>query len=369
MADDDRAIVVGIKVYPAFDVSEDQRLDGPENDANAFYDWLISPTGGNVPAVNPNDPNDKTAVLIRSSDFNPPFASVDAAAPTMQEFLREVERLQDISTANIKAQKGPRVGRRLYLYLSGHGFSPRSGQTALLGANATPQRVGPPYHILGEYTARWFQNAGCFEEIVLFMDCCREQSFAPALNEAFGPVDAGKDADQVRFLYGFASEEKRLTREHQMPDGKVHGVFTWTLLQALSGPTPKAASPNGQITAASLMSYMYNNMRHFLTDDDTSNGDVSPEPFMGCDEKYRDTFVLAAAQAPQFLVMINLPPGSKGRTVQILDNGFQIVKSTKANGLIWQVNLNRGLYLVQILGTAAQQQVEVAGVGEVNVNF
>ncbi len=44
MAKDDWAIVVGIRFYPELD-----NLDGPENDAKAFRNWLVSPTGGAVP--------------------------------------------------------------------------------------------------------------------------------------------------------------------------------------------------------------------------------------------------------------------------------------------------------------------------------
>ena len=41
-------------------------------------------------------------------------------------------------------------------------------------ANATPERVGSTYHVLGQYTADGFFKARCFEEVFLFMDCCRE---------------------------------------------------------------------------------------------------------------------------------------------------------------------------------------------------
>ena len=43
MANDDWAVVVGVRLYP--DLGD---LDGPENDAQAFYDWLVAPEGGDV---------------------------------------------------------------------------------------------------------------------------------------------------------------------------------------------------------------------------------------------------------------------------------------------------------------------------------
>jgi hypothetical protein len=47
MATDDYAIVVGISAYPYHG-----NLSGPENDAKAFYDWLIDPQWGAVPEAN-----------------------------------------------------------------------------------------------------------------------------------------------------------------------------------------------------------------------------------------------------------------------------------------------------------------------------
>ena len=46
MAEDDWAIVVGIKKY--FD-PQLAGLEGPENDAKEFHGWVLDPKGGNVP--------------------------------------------------------------------------------------------------------------------------------------------------------------------------------------------------------------------------------------------------------------------------------------------------------------------------------
>ncbi|HEU5218622.1 MAG TPA: hypothetical protein VFU23_08180, partial [Gemmatimonadales bacterium] len=58
MARDDWAIVVGIKRY--FDPAL-AGLEGPENDARQFYEWVVSPSGGAVPKAQ--------AKLIVSSDY------------------------------------------------------------------------------------------------------------------------------------------------------------------------------------------------------------------------------------------------------------------------------------------------------------
>jgi hypothetical protein len=177
MNSEDWAIIVGVQCYP-----ELEDLGGPENDARAFKNWARSPRGGNVPSQN--------VELIVTSQFRPPFSSVDLARPTAERVHQAFEKLQNIANANAARGLSRRVGRRLYIYMAGHGFAPRDDQTALLMANATRVRIGPGYHILGQYNADWFFKAGYFDEIALFMDCCRELYTAPALDMPYGEVIA-----------------------------------------------------------------------------------------------------------------------------------------------------------------------------------
>ena len=107
--DKDYAVVIGIKDYPAFDA--DNPLTGPENDAQAFYDWLISADGGDVPSAN--------VELIISSKCGSPFADARTARPIVNEIQNAFENLQDIAARNEDKGNGYRVGRRLYIYMSG----------------------------------------------------------------------------------------------------------------------------------------------------------------------------------------------------------------------------------------------------------
>ena len=83
-----------------------------------------------------------------------------------------------------------RLGRRLYIYMAGHGIAPGENQTALLMANANydKRRYGTGYHVIGEYVAGWVADAHYFDEILLFMDCCREIQAVPAPNMPWGPL-------------------------------------------------------------------------------------------------------------------------------------------------------------------------------------
>src|SRR5687767_3114828 len=104
MAVDDSGIVVGINTYP--DISP---LRGPEQDAEEFFNWLISPSGGDVPIDRVNK--------IVSSDFQPAPPAAPVRQPT-QEVAQAFDRLQ---AESFRPGYPKRLGRRLYVYAAGHG--------------------------------------------------------------------------------------------------------------------------------------------------------------------------------------------------------------------------------------------------------
>src|SRR5207302_1288703 len=99
----------------------------PERDAEGVRDWLISPTGGGLAPAN---------VMLITSATCPP-----ANPPTAQPEYAAVKRaLRAIADKGVDPQTGADslpVGRRLYLYFSGHGFSPVLEQPAVFTADAT----------------------------------------------------------------------------------------------------------------------------------------------------------------------------------------------------------------------------------------
>ena len=221
----DFAVVIGIKDYPGFEKPgplAPAPLLGPENDARAFYDWLICSDGGGLPEEN--------VKLIVSSLFRPPFPNVKKARPVITEVQEAFEDLQDIADENRKRREGWQVGRRLYIYMSGHGFAPKSddNETALLMANATADRVGPIYHLLGKYTADWFYKVRFFEEVLLFMDCCRNLLPVQGLNRSFTDKQS-PDRMSVKRFFALATRSSGLAKEMDY-DGIRRGVFTYNFL-------------------------------------------------------------------------------------------------------------------------------------------
>jgi hypothetical protein len=342
MAADDRAIVVGLSAYPGLG-----NLDGPENDAKAFHAWLTSPTGGDV----------AQAKLILSSDF-PPFTSATLAEPQMGAIYREFDLLEDVAEANKKQGMGLRVGRRLYLYLAGHGFGPDLEEAALLMANATPTRTS--YHVPGKLNANRFLRQQFFDEVVLLMDCCREKYPSAPL---FLPNNLNRsvtDVDNTKRFYGYSCKWGKLSRE-RIIDGETHGVFTATVLAGLKG----AAALNGQITAASLGGYLYENMKKMLHPADLENPDVAKEPDLQYDPNEGKNFVIATMPDPVFPVNITFSSATVGRPVRLFDGQFTLLSQTVANGGSWQLSLRRGLYLAVADG-GAQTSIDVSGSGGVD---
>ncbi|AMY10853.1 putative protein containing caspase domain protein [Luteitalea pratensis] len=232
----DYAVVVGINNYPAFD-----RLEGPVKDAQAFRNWLVE--HGSVPPENIREVYSPNVV---SADVPP--ALTQPAIEAVNVHFRE---LADLTRRNF--QKLPRVGRRLYIYLAGHGITPRVtsnslDSAALLMANADHGSTG--LHLAGPAYAEWFRQSHAFEEVILFMDCCRnalddiEQAPVP-----FSPVKGG-DPTKVKTLNVLATQWDAPSFEQPLgspPESR--GVFTYALLEVLRSG---AGQTNGTLTALGL---------------------------------------------------------------------------------------------------------------------
>jgi hypothetical protein len=371
MAKTDRAIVVGISCYPDPDFGD---LGSPENDAKAFYDWLVSRNGGAVPK--------KNIRLILSSKFHPPFPSSSKALPGLTEVQRPFDELQEMAEANSrKGNGGYYLGRRIYIYLSGHGFGPSKEEAAVYTANVTRSRMA--YHILGNFFADWFFHAGCFDEILLFMDCCRSRAPLVPLNKPYSEVTSPDALDRVKCLYGFAAQWWKTTRE-QTIEGVTRGVFTTALLAGLK---EKAAGPDGKITTDDLSNYLVNHMQEFMAAEDKNDPNVSKVPDLYPHPNRGKGFVIAEVkpknvvervtqlifggkpEAPKFPVVLRVPVELAGKPIQILDHLLQPLGPPIQAQPKVELEMQRGLYLMQVEGAVTPRFVEVSGVGALDVEF
>lgn len=361
MGEKDYAIVVGV----SYADPELNTLQGPLNDAKDFHEWVCSKDGGNVPT--------KQAKLILSSEVE---GEVEPTADRVNEAINE---LYQIAAENEQKEEGFTVGRRLYLYLAGHGIAPDQNQTAVLMADATRAKLD--LHILGQYSADCIADTGMFGQVLLFLDCCREQpTRVPLLNRKLRERSSSRRHEIVRF-YGNASHWKMTTREHEMEhDGLYHGIFTTALLSALKGA---AANRDGVVTAGALHDYLINFTKCLLTEEERLNPGITNEPHLTFGPKFDDKLVIAklsggwtwnlfrrflpgASLVQKRRVRIMLPATAAGMEAVLLSNDLKKIASTtvKADSLVWELELEPGLYVAWVPDDFRREAFQV-GCGEV----
>ncbi len=233
----DYALIVGINKYA--DGGFLEALNGPKNDAQYFVDWLESPAGGNVPDAN------VTPYFLVSDDLG--------ETPKSGDIVEIVKKLLAFS------QGGEvRIGRRLYIFLAGHGVGPDLDDAGLLTTEATDDA---PAYVEGRRYANLFRGRAVFDEIVLIMDCCRD--FDAELPDSVFPfkrkVDAG-GAHKVKRFYAYATGIGKAAREKSF-GAEVRGIFSHVMIEGLKGG---AVDGEGRITGPSLERYVKKQMKNFL---------------------------------------------------------------------------------------------------------
>jgi hypothetical protein len=319
----DRAVVVGIDRYPALEA-----LGGPENDATAFAAWLTDPAGGGVPPAR--------VTRIVSSDFPAP-----AAEPTTVAIDTAFERIiKDFDATGVG-------GRRLYIFLAGHGFAPSVADAALLAANAAAGSFG--HYIPGRLYCDWFRAAAMFEEVVLLVDCCRDAR--TTVPQRFPPWDLRTSTTPSKFFVGFATEAGRVSRERpSAADGdRVRGRFTEAVIAGLR----HAADAQGRVTSQTLRDFVFN----LLAQEAESAGETElnrQEPKFPS----TDRIVFTRVSVPYTLVATF----AAGQTPELVSGDLTTVlvpDSADATSARWQ--LKPGLFLLRRGGE--QRVVSLLGAG------
>ena len=240
---DDHAVLIGIQDYSR----GIGRLQGSINDCDLFSRWLTSREGGGL------DP-DKIKCLC----------SMDPSDD--QPFRDQVEDLL-IEFFEVRAQTGREVGRRLYLYFSGHGVAPPSpldDDCALVMANASLTRLRS---LIGGLAARLVRKAALFQEVMLVMDCCREVSGAVSAGCDLVPFAADPTLPPRPYFHVFAASWNSTAAERNLPDpldpargNSWHGVLTHALVRGLL----TAPDPGGDVTAESLDDFVRRAVENML---------------------------------------------------------------------------------------------------------
>jgi hypothetical protein len=338
----DYALCVGINSYPGL-----TPLQGAEADAQAFYDWVTS-TGG-VSQAN--------AKLILSAQFSA-GAQVANAKPASKEIWDFFETLRAAATANnANTTFGLTAGRRLYLFFSGHGFSPTVDASGVLMANAerdTPHNLSPK-----AWADRFYEN-GLFEEILLFQDACREQVSDVDVTPPYFKRSVMPGAGDRKRFYAFAAKSPLLAIEKPIA-GVVRGVFSATLMNGLKGAARDPVS--GEITETQLKSYLVANMSALLDPAERANADFSRRP----EVLDLDPFVIvpaasAAAGATSFAsptspatFPVRVAMSGSGADAKILDGARNLVGTSPSGVTEWNLELPIGLFEFVVPGQEAKR--------------
>ncbi len=313
MAADDYAVVVGIDKYPGL-----SDLSGPSADAREFYSWLIDGDGGDVPAANIG--------LLITPDFQLPEPCPITDAKPMDWQISDLFRPYVVKAAN------GRVGRRLYIFMAGHGFSDsnRTHDVALFSANA---ELFFPKHVAATAYADWFKRNALFDQIVLIMDCCRTNSQIHSIPDVGLPNLTNRNGGDVRTFYAFGTTWGSPSREREI-NGEVRGIFTTALVRAL-----EEAKPNnrGRVTGSAIQNHI-----HTIIDDIADGVAIKPPDIQV--DPHREIVFAERKEITTSTVTISLDPYNGDETIIVLDGARKEVARIDATTATVELNLGIGIY-------------------------
>lgn len=339
LAKEDYAVVAGINGYPSF-----TSLQGPVSDANRFQQWLV--TDAFVPV-------DQIRLIV--SPLQPP-STVANAQPTLDQVKVAFE---DLATRAVSRNLF-RLGRRLYIFLSGHGILPtRSGapsfnETALLMANAGPITLGN--HLGGFSYAEWFRAPGIFDEVMLFVDCCRDQKDAVALTPPSMQILVGQ-RPPARYFYAAATQLASPSFEKALGNpAEVRGVFSFALMQALQSQS--LTDSNGVLTGRLLASQLHSTVPALQ---DGQDPDIDYKPL-------QDIEIIKRLNPTKPKVKITFGrPDVIGKTAELIGKNYPAPDAIHlVDNQDWSVLLDPFVYILQIPGSSYPKKIfELDGQQEV----
>lgn len=259
------AIIVGINEYRG--LPESDWLHGAVADASDFADWALHPQGGAVDAdkafiwtfpAPPATPTEPHGAMSLSAPW-PDLGSVPSATrapdatrpPDAVDIVALVEMVKDLAYA----APGP---HRIYVFFAGHGIqiTGRDGETCFVVGDY--KGVANFGLIPCDALRGTLQTTG-FEEVVLFLDCCRTLiNWRGQAPNVF--VDGA--GHQVRYAVGRAAERQKMAFEFPAQPPK-RGAFTKALTEALR----RKRDANGGLTLGDLELYVQGRVPGLLGSD------------------------------------------------------------------------------------------------------
>ncbi len=301
----DFAIVIGIEDYVTL-----KRLQGPVNDANDFYNWLISSSGGDLPSSN--------AHLILSSS-NP-------VTPLQDDIDDKI---------NLINQAGHIEGfNRFYFYFAGHGYGKDWKENGL----CLPKWSSffRNYALSSASYLDGIINIGVFKQVFFFLDCCRDKIFSvnPLPPTFGGPVASNIAESFVAYAAEFDNPAYEAMALNSFGGNLVRGHFTKALVTGLSGG---AINEAGHVTTDSIKGYLK------TTVEDMANKNNQTQTV-----RFNDAFTVPATISSPFVTSIDVKIYFSIAGYYILeDSHTHILYEGDSTTGPWTLNLYKGLYALR----------------------
>ena len=228
--DEDYAIVIGIDKYPQLSV-----LHSARRDAVDFSQWLLSDEGGGLK-------NEHVSLLN-----GPP------STPKNPNLSKPLKEHIDEELKKFGYHGEERIGRRLYFFFSGHGFSHQNGDVGMLMINGSKNSLN--YHISFRNYYQHFYNSICFDEFVFILDCCRNIYLGANINMQSPPcTPTVSEPGKTRGFSMLSTSYGKEAYGYKSSEGcECYGLGTRAVLEGLRG---KAVNNFNKVTSKSLRDYV-----------------------------------------------------------------------------------------------------------------
>ncbi|TIY11581.1 MAG: hypothetical protein E5V16_04575, partial [Mesorhizobium sp.] len=249
--------------------------------------------------------------------------------------------IEDFAKQNVAAGIGRTVGQRLYIYMSGHGFSTAQRSGCLLTADALPNKVDA--NISASAWMNWWQDAGYFQEFVLILDACMNRmTTAVPRPPPLAPVNDPKPPGPAFAAFAARRPLKAVETPVDEDGGRFHGVFTWAFLDGINGAAVNAA---GTVTGQSMANWLRNALPQRLSKADRENSEISLEPEIIAEHP---GIILARGVAPMlFDIEMQFEPDAVGKSARLW-SGAPPQASTIETLPTTTVHLPAGLHIIEV---------------------
>ncbi len=306
-----RALIISAQEYKTFPA-----LKGPDADATAFEKWLKNA-----------DPSCQIEIVKGQAG--------NAGTPTFSEVNLAISRW----AAEKRANRGRPIAKRGYIYYSGHGIAPAPDDAQMVTAEANHEAL---FGVSGRAIANYLEKGGFFEELVLIMDCCRDDSPSAPIPFLLTPIDDPLPKGTKRFM-AFATSFPLKSKEQKVPPrNDVRGLFTVALIEGLEGKAPRSSS--GAITGKSINDYVLNRLPDLIASNPVNglNARAQSPKFEPADSD----MAFGTTAVPGQKIVITFRNDQVGHRIRVLFGANRVVAETTVLGATWEVPLDSGIYFV-----------------------